>query len=98
MLNAEPNGVNINDNCGSTHVEGLMEYVKEHHCDAGIAFDGDADRCLAVDENGNLVGDVDFASAAQVASRITPVPGGVGAMTIAMLMENAVEAAEHAAK
>lgn len=59
MLNAEPNGVNINDNCGSTHVEGLMEYVKEHHCDAGIAFDGDADRCLAVDENGNLV-DGDF--------------------------------------
>ena len=47
---------------------------------------------------GKVVGDVDFASAAQVASRITPVPGGVGAMTIAMLMENAVEAAEHAAK
>ena len=47
---------------------------------------------------GKVVGDVDFASAAEVASRITPVPGGVGAMTIAMLMENAVEAAEHAAK
>lgn len=47
---------------------------------------------------GKVVGDVDFASAAQVASRITPVPGGVGARTIARLMENAVEAAEHAAK
>ena len=59
ILHAEPNGVNINDNCGSTHMEPLMEYVREHHCDAGVAFDGDADRCLAVDENGNLV-DGDF--------------------------------------
>ncbi len=55
MLSAEPDGTNINDNCGSTHMENLMEYVKEHKCDAGLAFDGDADRCLAVDENGNLV-------------------------------------------
>lgn len=55
MLSAEPDGTNINDKCGSTHMENLMEYVKEHGCDAGLAFDGDADRCLAVDENGNLV-------------------------------------------
>lgn len=59
MLADNPNGVNVNDNCGSTHMEGLMSYVKEHHLDAGIAFDGDADRCLAVDEKGQLV-DGDF--------------------------------------
>lgn len=62
MLANEPNGVNVNDNCGSTHMEGLIAYVKEHGLDAGVAFDGDADRCLAVDENGNLV-DGDFVMA-----------------------------------
>lgn len=55
MLNDKPNGININENCGSTHMEGLIEYVKEHNLDCGIAFDGDADRCLAVDDKGNLV-------------------------------------------
>lgn len=59
MLSDEPNGMNINDNCGSTHMEALCEYVKTHSVDAGIAFDGDADRCLAVDENGDEV-DGDF--------------------------------------
>ena len=59
MLANEPNGVNINDGCGSTHMESLIEYVKAHRVDAGIAFDGDADRCLAVDENGEPV-DGDF--------------------------------------
>ena len=59
MLSDEPSGVNINDNCGSTHMEALSEYVKTHTVDAGIAFDGDADRCLAVDENGEEV-DGDF--------------------------------------
>ena len=59
MLANEPNGVNINDGCGSTHMESLIEYVKTHRGDAGIAFDGDADRCLAVDENGEPV-DGDF--------------------------------------
>ena len=49
MLSAEPDGTNINKNCGSTHMENLMEYVKTHDCDLGLAFDGDADRCLAVD-------------------------------------------------
>ncbi len=56
MLSDQPNGVNINDNCGSTHMESLMAFVKENHLDAGVAFDGDADRCLAVDNQGNLVG------------------------------------------
>ena len=55
MLFDSPNGVNINTNCGSTHMETLMDYVKEHRLDAGLAFDGDADRCLAVDNNGELV-------------------------------------------
>ena len=55
VINAEPDGVNINTNCGSTHIEGLCRYVKENKLDVGFAFDGDADRCLAVDENGELV-------------------------------------------
>ena len=55
VINNEPNGVNINTNCGSTHIEVLQEYVKEKHLDVGFAYDGDADRCIAVDENGNIV-------------------------------------------
>ena len=55
VINCNPNGVNTNLNCGSTHIEGLQEYVKTHRVDVGFAFDGDADRCLAVDENGNVV-------------------------------------------
>lgn len=55
LLSCEPDGVNINDNCGSTHMDDLIEFVKEKKCDLGLAFDGDADRCLAVDENGNMV-------------------------------------------
>lgn len=62
MLFDGPNGININADCGSTHMERLMEYVKENEVDVGIAFDGDADRCLAVDEKGNLV-DGDFVMA-----------------------------------
>lgn len=55
MLADEPDGVNINMNCGSTHIENLQKYVREHKLCCGLAFDGDADRCLAVDENGDLV-------------------------------------------
>ncbi len=55
VINAHPNGTNINTDCGSTHIEKLQEYVKENHLDVGFAFDGDADRCLAVDENGDVV-------------------------------------------
>lgn len=54
-IGAEPDGLNINDGCGSTHMEKLVELVKEKHLDLGFAFDGDADRCLAVDENGKVV-------------------------------------------
>ena len=55
IINDNPNGVNINDNCGSTHLEGLKKFVVENKCNLGIAYDGDGDRCLAVDENGNEI-------------------------------------------
>ncbi len=55
IINNKPNGVNINDNCGSTHLEGLRKYVLENGYDLGIAYDGDGDRCLAIDENGDLI-------------------------------------------
>ncbi|MBP5625239.1 MAG: phosphoglucosamine mutase [Lachnospiraceae bacterium] len=55
VINNSPDGSNINFGCGSTHIEGLCEYVKANQLDCGFAFDGDADRCLAVDENGEIV-------------------------------------------
>jgi len=55
VIGNEPNGLNINEDCGSTHIERLQRLVREKHLDIGFAFDGDADRCLAIDENGNLV-------------------------------------------
>ncbi|MDO4300361.1 MAG: phosphoglucosamine mutase [Clostridia bacterium] len=58
-IHREPDGTNINKNCGSTHIESLARFVVQNKCDLGIAFDGDGDRCLAVDSEGNLVdGDV----------------------------------------
>jgi len=55
VIHNNPDGVNINKNCGSTHPEDLMKFVVENNCHLGLAFDGDADRCLAVDEKGNLI-------------------------------------------
>ena len=55
VINDEPNGYNINTDCGSTHIEHLQKLVKEKELDVGFAFDGDADRCLAVDEKGNVI-------------------------------------------
>ena len=55
FLAAHPNGTNINEKCGSTHLEVLQDFVVRNKCDAGLAFDGDADRFLAVDENGHVV-------------------------------------------
>ena len=55
VINAEPNGFNINTNAGSTHIEHLQRYVVENGMDVGFAYDGDADRCLCVDEKGNVV-------------------------------------------
>ncbi len=55
VIGADPDGLNINRGCGSTHIENLCRLVKEQHLDVGFAFDGDADRCIAVDGNGNVV-------------------------------------------
>ncbi len=55
IINNNPDGVNINENCGSTHLEGLKKFVVENKLSLGIAYDGDGDRCLAVDENGNEI-------------------------------------------
>ncbi len=55
VISNEPDGLNINTNCGSTHIEQLQAFVKEKNLDVGFAFDGDADRCIAVDENGKVV-------------------------------------------
>ena len=55
ILNNTPTGININDNCGSTHLDLLKKYVVENNCNLGIAYDGDGDRCLAVDEKGNEI-------------------------------------------
>ncbi len=55
VINAEPDGTNINNNAGSTHIGGLQKFVAENGLDVGFAYDGDADRCLCVDEKGNLI-------------------------------------------
>ncbi|MBE6006295.1 MAG: phosphoglucosamine mutase [Sarcina sp.] len=55
VINADPDGYNINTDCGSTHIEHLQKFVVENHLDVGFAYDGDADRCLCVDEKGNVV-------------------------------------------
>ncbi len=55
VIHSEPDGTNINQNCGSTHIEQLQKHVVENGLDVGFAYDGDADRCLAVDEKGNII-------------------------------------------
>ena len=55
VINNDPDGTNINENCGSTHIEQLQQLVKDKQLDIGFAYDGDADRCLAVDENGEII-------------------------------------------
>lgn len=59
IINNKPNGININDKCGSTYLEGLQKFVVENKCNLGIAYDGDGDRCLAVNEKGEVIdGDI----------------------------------------
>ena len=55
VIHNEPNGLNINENCGSTHIEELQKFVLQEKCDVGFAYDGDADRCIAVDADGQVV-------------------------------------------
>ena len=63
IINNEPTGININENCGSTHLENIKKFVRDNKLSLGIAYDGDGDRCLAVDENGNIIdGDIVLAS------------------------------------
>ena len=85
-IHAEPDGLNINDGCGSTHLENLMAAVRAHGADAGIAHDGDADRCLAVDADGNVVdGDHILAIIAMAMSRRGEL---VGNTVVATVMAN----------
>ena len=74
-ISNQPNGLNINDNCGSTHLENLISEVKKHKADLGIAHDGDADRCLAIDASGELI-DGDFILA--ILAKEMKVPTVVG--------------------
>ncbi len=55
VINNEPNGLNINTDCGSTHIHVLQQFVKDHHLDVGFAYDGDSDRCIAIDSDGEVV-------------------------------------------
>lgn len=83
VINNEPDGINVNEKCGSTHIEGLCEYVKEKGVDVGFAFDGDADRCLAVDENGNVVdGDQIMYICAKYLKKIGQLPSNTVVTTI----------------
>jgi phosphoglucosamine mutase len=74
-ISNQPNGLNINENCGSTHLENLISEVKKHSADLGIAHDGDADRCLAIDASGRLI-DGDFILA--ILAKEMKVPTVVG--------------------
>ena len=83
VINNEPNGVNINLDAGSTHIEGLKKFVRENNLDVGFAFDGDADRCLAVDELGNEVnGDVIMYIAAKYLKARGQLPSNTVVTTI----------------
>ena len=83
FINDQPDGVNINDACGSTHIEGLTELVKKMKFTAGLAFDGDADRCLAVDEKGNLLdGDKIIAALAYRMKEQGALPGDTAVVTV----------------
>lgn len=83
FLNDQPDGTNINAHCGSTHMEGLTELVKKLKFTAGLAFDGDADRCLAVDEKGNLIdGDKIIAAIAYDMKDKGELDGGAAVATV----------------
>ena len=83
VINNEPNGTNINKDAGSTHIEGLQKFVVDNNLDVGFAFDGDADRCLAVDEYGNLInGDVIMYIAAKYLKAHGQLPSNTVVTTI----------------
>lgn len=83
FMACEPDGVNINANCGSTYLDTLVAYVKKHKLDGGVAFDGDADRCLAVDENGNVIdGDQMIAAMAYDLKKRGELNGNTAVVTV----------------
>lgn len=83
MLSNKPDGVNINANCGSTHMENLIDFVIANDVDLGLAFDGDADRCLAVDENGDLIdGDKLIAIFAKAMKEAGKLSGNTAVVTV----------------
>ncbi len=83
FINDQPDGENINRDCGSTHIERLAELVKKMRFSAGVAFDGDADRCLAVDEKGNLLdGDKIIAALAYDMKKRGELPGDTAVVTV----------------
>ncbi len=99
VINADPDGVNINDHCGSTHMDALSAMVKAGHYDIGIAFDGDADRCLAVDEVGNLIdGDQIMAACGLDMKSKGRLPGDTVVATVMSNLGFHVYAKEHEMK
>ena len=83
MLHNRPDGVNINEHCGSTHMDDLIDYVNAHDVDLGLAFDGDSDRCLAVDEKGKLIdGDKLIAIFAKELKRLGQLNGNTAVVTV----------------
>ena len=96
VINADPDGVNINDRCGSTHMDALAAMVKAGGYDIGIAFDGDADRCLAVDELGNLIdGDQIMAACGLDMKAKGQLPGNTVVATVMSNLGFHVYAKEH---
>lgn len=99
VINADPDGVNINDHCGSTHMDALAAMVKAGGYDMGIAFDGDADRCLAVDELGNLIdGDQIMAACGLDMKSKGRLPGDTVVATVMSNLGFHVYAKEHEMK
>ena len=83
VINNEPDGTNINRDCGSTHIHVLQDYVREHHLDVGFAYDGDADRCIAVNENGDVVnGDLILYVCGTYMKEIGQLPNNTVATTV----------------
>ena len=99
VINADPDGVNINDKCGSTHMDALAAMVKAGGYDMGIAFDGDADRCLAVDEQGSLIdGDQIMAACGLDMKAKGGLPGDTVVATVMSNLGFHVYAKEHGMK
>jgi len=99
VINADPDGININDKCGSTHMDSLAAMVKAGGYDMGIAFDGDADRCLAVDELGNLIdGDQIMAACGLDLKKKGKLPGDTVVATVMSNLGFHVYAKEHGMK